>query len=127
MKASDLMRGRHYPLSVYAIRNGLHHVDVFHSFEKLRKAVPGVKEHARFVMAHPRSGGKPYKSYVLDGMAIDLFMNWMRRDVAIPPDSSKYGADFSGAETDGGMVLGHFGFKADGKDANVRFFLRGDK
>ena len=127
MKASDLKQGAVYPLIVYAVRNGLHHVDVFHSFERLRKSVPDVKEHAFFVMSYPRGGGKPYKSYALDAVAIEAFMSWMRRDAALKHDASKYRATSTADRTDDGMMLGAFGFLLDGESQHVRFFLRADE
>ena len=127
MKASDLKQGAVYPLIVYAVRNGLHHVDVFHSFERLRKSVPDVKEHACFVMSYPRGGGKPYKSYALDAVAIEAFMSWMRRDAALKHDAAKYRATSTASETDDGMMLGAFGFLLDGESQHVRFFLRADE
>ena len=127
MKASDLKQGAVYPLIVYAVRNGLHHVDVFHSFERLRKSVPGVKEHACFVMSYPRGGGKPYKSYALDDVGVEAFMSWMRRDAALKHDASKYRATSTASETDDGMMLGTFGFLLDGESQHVRFFLRADE
>ena len=127
MKASDLMQGDVYPLIVYAVRNGLHHVDVFHSYERLRKSVPGVKEHACFVMSYPRGGGKPYKSYALDAVAIEAFMSWMRRDAALKHDAAKYRATSTASETDDGMMQGAFGFLLDGDPQHVRFFMRADE
>ena len=125
MKASDLKQGVVYPLIVYAIRNGLHHADVFHSFEKLRKAVPDVKAHAFFVMASPRGkGGKPYKTYILDGVGMDAFMCWMRRDASLKRDTSKYGAYCTVRDSDRRMLVGHFDFKNEGKTDFVAFFLR---
>lgn len=127
MKAPDLKHGVVYPLIVYAVRNGLHHADVFHSFERLRKAVPDVKEHACFVMSYPRGGGKPYKSYALDAVAIDAFMSWMRRDAALKHDAAKYRATSTANRNDDGMMLGMFGFLLNGDPQHVRFFMRADE
>lgn len=127
MKASDLKQGAAYPLIVYSVRNGLQHADVFHSFERLRKAVPDVKEHACFVMCYPRGGGNPYKSYALDAVAIEAFMSWRRRDAALKHDASKYRATCTANRTDDGMMLGTFGFLLDGERQHVLFFLRADE
>ena len=127
MKASDLKQGAAYPLIVYAVRNGLHHADVFHSFERLRKAVPVVKDHACFVMSYPRGGCKPYKSYALDDLGVEAFMSWMRRDAALKHDASKYRATSTANRTDDGMMLGAFGFLLNGESQHVRFFLRADE
>lgn len=124
MKAPDLKRGAVYPLIVYAVRNGLHHADVFHSFERLCKAVPEVKGHACFVMCYPRKGGKPYKSYVLDDAGIEAFMNWMRRDAALKHDASKYRATSTVNKLQDGLMFGTFGFSLGGEYQSVKFFVR---
>ena len=124
MKASDLKKGFAYPLTVYAVRNGLHHADVFHSFERLRKAVPEVKGHACFVMCCPRKGGKPYKSYALDDVGIEAFMNWMRRDAALKHDASKYRAISTVNKLQDGLMFGTFGFSLGGEYQSVKFFVR---
>lgn len=127
MKASDLKKGFAYPLTVYAVRNGLHHADVFHSFERLRKAVPEVRGHACFVMCCPRKGGKPYKSYALDDVGIEAFMNWMRRDAALKHDASKYRATSAVNKLHDGLMFGAFGFLLDGAPQRVQFFARADE
>ena len=124
MKASDLKKGIAYPLTVYAARNGLRHADVFRSFEKLRKAVPEVKEHACFVMCYPRNGGKSYKSYALDEVAIEAFMSWRRRDAALKHDASKYRATSTVNKLQDGLMFGTFGFSLDGGNQSVKFFVR---